>query len=49
MRCEWFALCIREAVGTQDHPVLGPVPICADCHKWYGRNSPQTIEKVRGF
>lgn len=29
--CEWFALCVREAVTARPHPLLGPVPICALC------------------
>lgn len=29
--CEWFALCSRPAVGDAPHPVLGMVPVCADC------------------
>ena len=30
--CEWFALCVREAVTTRPHPVLGDVPICKECN-----------------
>lgn len=29
--CEWFALCIRKATTTRRHPILGDVPICAEC------------------
>lgn len=29
--CQWFALCVNEAVGTVEHPVLGDVPICQRC------------------
>ena len=29
--CEWFALCVRPAIGTLAHPILGPVPICREC------------------
>ena len=30
--CQWFALCVREAVTTRPHPVLGDVPICKECN-----------------
>lgn len=29
--CEWYALCIRPAIGTASHPILPPVPICQEC------------------
>jgi len=29
--CRWFALCRREAVATEHHPILGEVPICREC------------------
>lgn len=29
--CQWFALCIRAATTTREHPVLGAVPICSEC------------------
>ncbi len=32
MVCTWFALCVRTAVGTLSHPIIGQVPICAECH-----------------
>jgi hypothetical protein len=31
MKCEWFAMCDRNAVGVTSHPVLEYVPICARC------------------
>lgn len=36
MRCEQFALCSYEAIGTVDHPVLGDVPTCFRCAKKLG-------------
>jgi len=30
-RCQWFALCDREATHIRRHPVLGNVPICPRC------------------
>lgn len=30
-QCEWFALCTRPAAGDVGHPILGPVPTCAEC------------------
>lgn len=35
VKCAWFALCPREATTTQAHPILGDVPICAECAEWY--------------
>lgn len=29
--CQWFALCDRDAVNVEPHPVLGEVPICERC------------------
>lgn len=29
--CMWYALCLNPAVGTIDHPILGPWPICQRC------------------
>lgn len=29
--CQWFALCDNDAVTTEEHPVLGSVPICGRC------------------
>lgn len=29
--CQWFAACDRHATSTQQHPVLGAVPICGRC------------------
>ena len=31
IQCEWFALCSRPAAGDAPHPVLGMVPVCAEC------------------
>lgn len=33
--CQWFLKCRNRATTTQDHPILGKVPICARCKKWY--------------
>ena len=30
--CAWFARCVRQAALVRPHPVLGDVPICADCN-----------------
>ena len=29
--CEWFLLCDRDATDFRSHPILGDVPICAEC------------------
>lgn len=29
--CEWFARCTRTAAGFVAHPIIGPVPTCAEC------------------
>jgi hypothetical protein len=29
--CQWYALCVNEAVGTVDHSILGKVPVCHRC------------------
>jgi hypothetical protein len=29
--CMWFAYCTRTATTMRQHPVLGRVPICAEC------------------
>lgn len=34
--CEWFALCTRETTQATQHPILGPVPICARCAERMG-------------
>lgn len=31
MKCQWYALCHREAIGVAPHPILGLVPVCAKC------------------
>jgi hypothetical protein len=35
--CQWFALCDNEATTTQQHPILGPVPICDRCKAKHDR------------
>ncbi len=30
--CMWFAMCLRDAVTTMSHPVMGDVPICGECN-----------------
>lgn len=34
--CEWYAGCVRPAVGVSPHPVLGTVPICQECADKHG-------------
>lgn len=34
--CMWFALCERPAVTTEEHFLLGAVPICERCLKKVG-------------
>jgi hypothetical protein len=29
--CGWYALCLNYAIGTAEHAILGPVPICRRC------------------
>ena len=29
--CGWYALCLNYAIGTAEHVILGPVPICRRC------------------
>lgn len=29
--CQWFTMCVNEAVGMVAHPFLGRVPTCARC------------------
>jgi len=29
--CEWYLLCENEAATLEEHPILGPVPICQRC------------------
>jgi hypothetical protein len=29
--CQWLALCVRDADGVVEHPVLGEVPTCTVC------------------
>lgn len=29
--CQWFHACVHDAVGYRRHPILGDVPICAEC------------------
>lgn len=31
VKCEYFAMCDNDAVGTVPNPVLGPVPCCKRC------------------
>lgn len=31
VKCEYFARCDNDAVGTVPNPVLGPVPCCQRC------------------
>ena len=31
VECQWFALCVNDAETTEEHPVLGSVPICGRC------------------
>lgn len=30
-RCHWVRSCEHEAVRMQPHPLMTPVPVCADC------------------
>lgn len=32
--CAWFARCPLPAIGTIGHPIIGQVPVCAECHAW---------------
>lgn len=34
--CEWFAGCLRGAIGVATHPVLSPVPCCKRCAEKMG-------------
>lgn len=34
--CGWFAMCYEPATTTRHHPIVGAVPICARCERWYG-------------
>lgn len=34
-RCRFFALCTGAATTTVPNPILGDVPCCAKCAKWY--------------
>lgn len=34
--CEWFAGCLRGAIGVAAHPVLSPVPCCKRCAEKMG-------------
>lgn len=29
--CEWFANCVRPAIGDAPHPIFGMVPVCDPC------------------
>lgn len=33
-KCGWFLKCVRPAVTTEPHPILGNVPICKECQEW---------------
>lgn len=32
--CRWFLKCFNEATQTQNHPVLGDVPVCDSCKEF---------------
>lgn len=40
-QCMWFLKCENEATHTQEHPTLGPVPICDGCQAHYEKNGGQ--------
>jgi len=31
MICQYFARCVRQAVGLVRNPMVGDVPTCAEC------------------
>jgi hypothetical protein len=33
--CKWYLNCDHKAVTTQEHPILGQVPICRRCQRRY--------------
>lgn len=35
--CQWFARCVRAAVTSIAHPILGDVPVCAECAAFVAR------------
>lgn len=44
--CKWFAGCTREAVTTVWHPVLGDVPVCAECDKFASGETLVTTPRI---
>lgn len=35
--CQYFAKCVKHAKTTMSHPILGDLPVCADCKAFYER------------
>ena len=34
-RCQFFLLCVKPATTSVAHPILGDVPCCVSCARWY--------------